>query len=50
MRKLLVRSLEKAAARNKMTLDELMKIKTPARRNLHDDVTIVVVDLKNDLK
>ena len=33
-----------------MSLDEMMKINTPARKNLHDDITIVVVDLKKDLK
>ena len=33
-----------------MSLDEMMKINTPERRNLHDDITIVVVDLKKDLK
>ena len=42
--------LEHAAAEAKMTVEEMKKIKTGDRRNLHDDITLVWVDLGGQFK
>lgn len=43
-------ALEHAASEAKMTVEEMKKIKTGDRRNLHDDITLVWVDLAGQYK
>jgi len=43
---LLEAALEKAAHSNTLTLSELKKIPQGDRRNLHDDITIITLDLE----
>lgn len=42
---LLDAALEKAASSNKLTVSELKKVPLGDRRNLHDDITIITLDL-----
>ena len=42
--------LEKAAQDNKMTVEEIKKKPQGKKRKIHDDITIIVVDLKGQGK
>ncbi len=44
---LMEKSLQHAAKENQMTKDEMLQISLGKRRHLHDDITILVVDLRN---
>lgn len=47
---LIEKCLEKAANETKSTVDAIRKIPQGKKRKIHDDITVVVIDLKNQQK
>jgi serine/threonine protein phosphatase PrpC len=46
---LLINSLNNAAFTHSMTIDKLKNLKDGIKRNYHDDITLVYIDLKNQV-
>lgn len=47
---LIEKCLEKAATETKSTIEAIRKIPQGKKRKIHDDITVVVIDLKNQRK